>query len=178
MAKTPREMLDLPVSDPPAKAVTETLTYLPGEGDPVFVIWGGHKFQANLPKELTGHPEGTIREQLNHQIIESARNNPFFMVGDQKPKRTTPALPKTAEEYRAYAVRWINDPNIEHADQLIGKFAKDRTLQLACEVGTDDYSYLQTLFMPRLHKLATMDELNDQQVASLWVQNGINQLPW
>jgi hypothetical protein len=176
MAKTPRDTLDL--TEAPAKPVTETLTYLPGEGDPSFVVWGGHKFQANLPKELTGHPEGSTREQLNHEIIERARGNPFFMVGDQKPRRTAPALPKTAEEYRAYAVGWINDPSIQHADQLIGKFAKDRTLQATCEVGADDYSYLQTLFMPRLHKLSTIDELNDQQVAALWVQNGIMQLPW
>jgi len=75
-------------------------------------------------------------------------------------------------------IDWIKDPAIEHTDQLIARFACDRELQAICEVGADDYAYLATLFMPRLHDLAKGDELTEGQVASIWINHGINQLPW
>lgn len=161
-----------------AKPVTESITYLPGEGDPSTIKWCGHTFQANVPKEITGHAEGTERDKLNLQLIERARENKHFKVGNVRPKRDLQALPKTAEQYRAYVVGWLQDPSIQHADQLIKRFARDRDLQASCEVGADDYTYLATLFMPKLHELAKGDELTEQQVAAIWIQNGINQLPW
>jgi hypothetical protein len=161
-----------------AEPVTETITYVPGPLDPVTVKWCGHVFQANVGKEIVGHAEGTEREKLNHQLITSARDNKHFMVGDAKPKRDRDTLPKTASEYRAYAVAWLKDPNIEHADQLIARFAKDRDLRTACEVGSDDYAWIATLFMPKLHELARADELTEPQVATMWINHGINELPW
>lgn len=163
---------------PIAGPVTEAITYIPGDGDPSSVKWGGHVFQANVPKELTGHPDGTDREKLNHQIIVAADSNKHFKVGNNRPKRDVAALPKTAEQYRAYMVGWLQDPSIQHTNELIARFAKDRELQASCEVGSDDYSFLATLFMPKLHELAEADEFTEQQVAAIWIQNGINQLPW
>lgn len=160
------------------EAVTETITYIPGPMDPPVVKWCGQTFQANVPKEVFGHPDGSAREQINHQLIERARDNKHFVVGNARPKRDQAALPTTAEQYRAYAVKWLTDPAVEHAEQLIARFAKDRDLQLACEVGADDYAYLATLFMPKLHELSRADELTEPQVATLWISHGINQLPW
>lgn len=162
----------------PAAPVTETITYLPGNGDPPTVKWAGHVFHANVPKDITGHPEGSASEQLNHQLIVGARDNKHFKVGNSRPKREANETPKTAEQYRAYMVGWLQDPSIQHTNELIARFARDRELQAACEVGSDDYSFLATLFMPKLHELAKADELSEQQVAAVWVQNGINQLPW
>jgi hypothetical protein len=142
-------------------------------------MWAGHTFHANVPKEITGHADGSPREKLNLTLIEAARTNRFFRVGDAKPVRAPPdALPKTAEQYRAYMVAWVGDPGIQHVDELIARFARDRELQAACEVGTDDYSYLSTLFLPRLHQLAKMDEMNELQVATAWARQGFNVLPW
>lgn len=175
MAREPKvKEAELPVVEP----VTETITYMPGDGDPPSVKWGGHTFQANVPKEITGHAEGNSRDQLNMQIIESARTNKHFRVGNAQRKRDAMSAPQTAEEYRAYAVGWIKDPSISSTKGLIERLAKDRTLQMACEVGTDDYSYISTLFMPRLHELARADELTDNQVADIWFQSGFTQLPW
>ena len=175
MARAPRQPEEtLPISEP----VTETLIYVPGEGDPPIVQWGGHKFHANVPKEITGNADGSERDRLNLHIIERARDNKHFRVSGQKPKRDPAALPKTAEEYRAYMITWLKDPAIQHADDLIARFTKDRELQSMCEVGADDYAYLGTLFMPRLHELARADELKTEQVAQLWLQHGVNQLPW
>lgn len=176
MARTAQRVSEEPSETGP---VTETITYLPGQMDPPVIKWGGHTFHANTPKEITGNAKGSERDRINLQVIERARENKHFKVGSgSKARRPEKALPTTAEEYRAYAVDWIKDPAIEHADELIGRFARDRELQLACEVGADDFSYLATLFMPRLHELSRADELSEPQVASLWINHGINQLPW
>jgi hypothetical protein len=164
-------------TDPPVEPVTETITYIPGEQDKPQVTWGGHTFQANVPKTITGHAEGSNQERINHHLIESARNNKHFQVGGTKKKRDASALPETAEQYRAYMVDWLQG-SFDHADELIQRFARDRDLRDRCDVGSDDYSYLATLFMPRLHELARGDDLNDLQVSAIWARNGFNVLPW
>ena len=175
MARQPKLIED---TDPAPEPVTESLTYLPGEGDKASVVWGGHTFHANVSKEITGHAGGTAQQKLNLHLIERARENKLFAVGNMRPKRESTGLPTTAEEYRAYAIKWLKDPAIEHAEQLIARFAKDRELRIACEVGSDDYDYLSTLLMPKLHDLARGDELTETQVAHLWIQHGFNELPW
>lgn len=165
-------------ADQAIEPVTESITYVAGQGDPSTIKWCGHTFQANVPKDITGHPDGSERDKLNHILIESARTNKHFTVGGVRAKRIAPALPKTAEEYRKHMVDWIKDPEIKSAEQLIARFAKERDLQYACEVGADDYSFLASLFMPRLYELAKADELNEPQVAAIWISHGIMQLPW
>lgn len=159
--------------------VTETITYVPGQHDPVHVPWGGHVFHANVPKEIKGDPEGSSSEKLNAHIIESARNNPAFVVGkDAKPKRERSALPKNAREYSAYFIEWLKDGHFETVEELVARFAKDRDLQAKCEVGPDDFAYLGTLFNPRLADLAKAEALTEPQVAAIWISHGVNQLPW
>jgi hypothetical protein len=176
MARNPRPSDDQAAAIEP---VTETITYVPGPMDPVHTKWCGHTFQANVPKEITGHAEGTERERLNMHLIERARENKHFTVGSGRPaRRERNALPKTADEYKAYMIEWVKDPSIDHAAGLIARFTRDRDLQAACEVGSDDFAYLGTLFMPKLHELARADELTEGQVAQLWVNAGFNQLPW
>jgi hypothetical protein len=175
--------------EPTVEPVTETITYLPGNGDPATNKCCGHVFQANVPKEITGHPDGTPSQKLNMHLIEMVRpkakpdgsmwHHPNFTIGDgARTKRHPTALPTTADQYRAYAVGWLKDPSIQHADQLIARFAKDRELHAACEVGTDDFAWLATLFMPKLHELAQGDELTGPQVSTIWISHGFNVLPW
>jgi hypothetical protein len=152
----------------PSQMVTDTITYLPGPMDPPVTKWRGHTVQANVPKEFTAPAEH----------FEHARGNKFFRVGNEAVKRDSMTLPATAEQYRAYIVNWLKDPAIQHADQLIARFAKDRDLRTACEVGSDDYAWIATLFMPKLHELSRADELTEPQVATLWISHGINELPW
>lgn len=178
MARQPKRANEEIGDDTAAGHVTETVTYLPGNGDPSTVEWCGHTFRANMPKEITGHPDGTDREQLNHSLIERARDNPHFKVGDARPKRTGREMPTTAEGYRAHIAAWLQDPSIQTADQLIQRFARDRELQASCEVGASDWDLIATLFVPKLHDMAKADELTPEQVAHLWVNAGVNQLPW
>jgi hypothetical protein len=176
MAKASKTVVETDTIEP--EPVTESITYLPGPMDPPTVKWCGHTFQANVPKEITGHAAGSEREKLNAELIARARDNKHFQVGQGRARKDAASLPKTAEQYRAYMVSWLQDPNIEHVNDLIARFARDRDLQIACEVGGDDYTYLSTLFMPRLHELARADEMSEQQVAAAWVNHGIMQLPW
>ena len=110
--------------------------------------------------------------------IERARDNKKFSVGNAKVKRDVIATPTNADEYRAYLVGWLKDPAIQHAQDLIARFAKDRELRMICEVGSQDYSLIATLFMPKLHELAHADELKGEQIAAIWIQHGFNELPW
>jgi hypothetical protein len=162
--------------------VTETIVYRPGPLDPSVTTWCGHKFEANVPKEIRGHSAGTDREKLNLHLIERARENKLFQVGNERPKRKPIYDPVTAEEYRLYIVDWLQSPELNspatRAEDLVARFSKDRELQIKCGVGTDDYEYIGTLFMPKLHQLAKRDEMNEAQVASMWIRYGYNQLPW
>lgn len=165
--------------EPVAEPVTETITYVPGDGDPVTTKWAGQTFHANVPKEIVGLADGTPQQKLNLMIIERAReaSQKNFRCASVKAERLTPALPRTAAEYRAYMIGWLGQ-KYESADALIARFAQDKALQVACEVGTDDYAYLGGLFMPKLHELSKAQELTQGQVAHLWVQHGFNTLPW
>lgn len=170
------------IEEDPPQEVIENVTYLPGPMDPPIVKWAGYTFQANVPKQLTGHEEGhpdaTERTRMNMHIIERARENKHFQVGSEKKRRDKQALPTNADEYRAYAIEWLKDPAIDSVDALIGRFAQDRNLQQACEVGSDDFERIASLFMPRLGDLAKADGLTEQQIAQVWVNHGIMQLPW
>lgn len=162
-----------------SELVKESVTYIPGEGDPATVKWCGHTFRANVPVPIEGHPEGSERQRLNHHLIESARNNPSFRLSSEKgPRKSKNALPKNEDEYKAHVVRWMQDPSIDSAQALIERFAKDRQLQIDCEVGSEAFAWIRDLFMPKLSDLAKADELSNEQVAAIWVQHGVNQLPW
>jgi len=161
-----------------SEPITESIVYVPLDGDRISITWCGHTFQANIPKEITGCATGTEREKLNFHLIERARENKHFVVGNAKRKRDSHVEPKTALEYRAYAVAWMKDPEIKHAEDLIARFARDRELQASCEIGYDDFEYLGTLFNPRLSELAHGDELNAVQVSQIWINHGYNVLPW
>jgi hypothetical protein len=163
--------------DPPAEPVTETITYVPGEMDKPSVTWCGHTFKANVPLTITGHAEGSNQDKLNLHMIERARDNKHFTIGGAKKKRDPSAPPETAEQYRSYFAQWMQG-TFDHAEELVERFARDRELQARCQIGTDDYAYIGQLIEPKLHQLATGDDLNDLQIAALWARHGFNVLPW
>lgn len=160
--------------------LSETVTYVPGQHDPSHVKWCGHTFQANVPKDIKGDPEGTMTEKLNAQLIESARSNPHFIVGDptKTPRKSRDKLPTDAKGYRAYFVGWLKEETFETPDELIARFARDRELQARCEVGPDDFALIGELFMPKLSDLAKACDMAEAQLAAVWVNHGYNQLPW
>jgi hypothetical protein len=158
--------------------VVESVTYVPSHGDPSHVVWCGYTFHANVAKEIKGHAAGTEREKLNAHLIDRARDNPSFKVGNAKAARSPAKQPSTAEEYRVYFVEWLKHPSIQHAEDMITRLANDREIQHVCGVGTDDFDFMRDLFMPKLHDLAKQDEMTAQHLSDCWIRHGFNQLPW
>ncbi len=159
-------------------SVTAELTYHPGQGDPVSVKWGGHVFHANLGKAITGNPDGTEREQLNHHVIERARENPHFSVDGKRPRNAKITAPKTPDEYKRYFVDWLKNSSFDDAGALLDRFVKDRNMQIAAEVGPDDFAFMRDLFLPRLYDLAKADGIEEPQIAAMWAERGVNVVPW
>ncbi len=132
----------------PLPSTYEQVTYVPGPQDPPFVRWRGHVFHANIPKRVT-----------NEALIEQAKGNRFFRVGpfDLKVNGVTveeTPLPKTSQQYRAWAVAWFKTMTSER--DFDDRWAAEETLRMDCEVGTDDIDYLWTLAAPKkaeLHKM-------------------------
>lgn len=73
---------------PRSKKKAVIVAYTPlEEGDPVFTIFFGMKFTANLPREVT-----------NEEAIKLARNNPWFTVdGKHHARRVKPGAPEEDE---------------------------------------------------------------------------------
>lgn len=134
-------MAKQPKSDKPAAGAAE-VTYVPGDGDPVTVVWGGMKFEANKPREVT-----------NPQLIAKAKLNPWFKVAGEKAaaKADPSAPPKTAEEYRGFAIAWINAATT--SGEMSERWEKEGALREACGVGSDDLDLLGGTFNPKLEKL-------------------------
>lgn len=148
------------------------VTYTPlDEGDPVVVTWNGIKFQANVPIELSPSqtvlqtiilkdedPDGIIRSKpvdKKVSMIELAKLNPHFRVeGFTQAKRTDPSSPRTPEEYKAYAVRWINT-STQH-NEMDRRWTAERGMREALGCGEDLLEEISSLFERKYTTLMRM----------------------
>lgn len=151
--------------EPASQPLQEQVTYRPAEGDPPRTKWRGYEFSANVPVLVK-----------DRHLIESARTNPCFQVGNTPPPANPNALPTDHLSYRSYAVEWLK--NAGSSDELIKRWAQEANLREKCNVGYDDISYLGKIIEPKLDTLRRGEGLNDQQVAGLWIRHGILELPW
>lgn len=147
---------DPPKYDPPkasaAKAAVpavpkpagELVTYVPQqEGDPHKTRWAGIVFHANVPVRVT-----------NPRLVEKARENPWFHVGEGPPvPRTAPKRerPKTPDQYRAHVVAWLKE--MDSPEELQARWIAEEGLRQECGVGPGDLDYLETLIRPKLTEL-------------------------
>ena len=154
-----------PKEAPQPEFAGEMLTYLPGEGDKMSTTWRGLTFKAGVPRKV-----------LDESMVESARGNKHFRVGDEDKPTPGSTTPTTAMEYRGYVLEWMK--GVTSVDELIRHFAADRELRSRCEVSFDDIRWLGTLIEPRLRELKMADGLNDDGVNKLWMSHGIFDLPW
>lgn len=140
-----------PANEVPAdKPVSESVTYLPGPEDPPQVTWMRHVFHAHIPKQVT-----------NEALIEKARTNKFFKVGefvaerDATTKLEPTPTPKTPEQYRAWVVGWAKTMTSTAA--LDARWMEEEGLRQECEVGTDDLDYLHGIVGPMRAELVKRD---------------------
>lgn len=139
------------------------VTYLPQDGDPAETTFHGVNLKANVAVETS-----------NEKLIAMASSNPWFKVegAADKPKAAEPAKggkptpenkptvvipkgntgePKTAEEYRAYAVEWFK--TVRTIEEMETRWKAEEGLRNSIGVGTDDYDYLATLYNPKADAL-------------------------
>ena len=143
----------------------EHITYLPGEGDPHTIKWRGVEFRANTPVWSD-----------NSDMIEAARTNRFFRVGDASHERRHDEAPQDAMEYRRHVLNWMK--SVTTVDQLVTNWSADRSLRDKCEVADDDIRYLGTLIEPKLRDMRAAEGLSETAMASIWIKHGVLELPW
>jgi hypothetical protein len=161
---------DGPAKEPEAG---ELVTYRPGAGDSHEVKWRGVKFTANEPVRI-----------YDQEHIDSARGNSHFSVGEgAKANSESSGPPTNAMGYRGHVLDWvkatdsITEPRLA-IDAIARQWGADRGLREQCEVGRDDISYLGTLIEPKLRMLRQQAGMSENDVAGVWVQRGVLDLPW
>lgn len=159
MAREPNPIAKKDNDAPALLPAVEKVTYTPGPGDPPEVKWMGHVFKAHVPHDVK-----------NAALIEKARSNKFFHVGEFDPSqhayKEVVAEPKTAEAYRAWAVHWAKaiwlspDGTI---DDLCERWANEARMRNRLEVGYDDFAYMSTLFQPMVDELIRRNDTPRQK---------------
>lgn len=148
----------------PGVPVQEQVTYVPGKEDQPTAMWGGHKFTANVPVTIKGHSgdpkkgECKPHERANYDLIEKARKNKFFRVGEFDPQKDSVPLrepqghaPETPDQYRAHAIDWAKQIVAGQGatiGQFNAKWEDEEGLRIKCGVGTDDLELLNSVIGP------------------------------
>lgn len=128
-----------------AAAVGESVTYLPKDGDPAKVKWGGRMFHANVPLKIS-----------DPVLLDKARKNKWFHVGEGAPhvEVEETSEPKTPEQYVAHCVAWLKALEPEGGERALDdRWAAEESLRMSCGVGTSDLDYLATLISPKRGEL-------------------------
>ncbi len=143
------------------------LTYKPGPHSPVTTTFHGLTLEANIPIELTDadvaeidvvdlipNDDGLVRSRTVKKripLLELAKNNPsgeLLVEGHEARKPGRPPVPKTAEQYKAWATRWIGEC-LDH-EVLESRWKKEAALRVACQADGEAISReLNALFSRR-----------------------------
>lgn len=109
----------------------EKVTYLPRDGDPPKIKWGGKWFHANIAQPID-----------NPILLAKARANKWFHVGEGAPVVVVEETiePRTPEQYRAHVAAWLKDMNT--LDQFEQRWAAEEPLRQSCGFGGEDYDVL------------------------------------
>ena len=149
MARAPRSASPEDEQKFPALSTPEKVTYTPAPGDPPETEWMGHKFRANIPHPVT-----------NARLVEMAKGNRFFHVGEFDPARDAykdvVVKPETAEAYRAWAVTWFKQMN--SIEEFAERWANEAKMRARLEVGFDDYHYISSIAQPKIDELIRRED--------------------
>lgn len=124
-------------------AAAEPVTYMPRDGDPSKIKWGGKVFHANVAQQID-----------NPILLTKARSNKWFHVGEGAPVVAVEETiePKTPEQYRTHVVAWLK--TVETVTELEKKWADEERLRMTCGVGGEDLDLLAAAIRPRRAQLA------------------------
>ena len=141
------------------------VTYIPGDGDPHRVTWGGLEFKAYVPTKVgVTHAisvplrkehvlaDGTVQSrnvETRVSLVELARGNPSFAVDGVRTERKvgTARVPSSNDEYRGYAIAWIAASTA--AQPMDTRWDAEADLRGNCGVDDKDIAYLRPFFEAR-----------------------------
>ncbi|HEX4828307.1 MAG TPA: hypothetical protein VFV12_08780 [Xanthobacteraceae bacterium] len=167
-AKPKSEPTPIAASAPERKDTDyDEITYIPENGDPVRVRWNGLEFTAHVARKIprtmtvlslirkeTDMPDGTTQSRAVEKrvpLVELAKGNCRFMVNGKKPQAVGGGegqrTPKTASEYKGYALEWIAGST--QATAMDARWNAEEPLRDKCEVGDDEIRYLRPFFEAR-----------------------------
>lgn len=115
--------------------------------DPAVTECHGFRFVANKP---TSVPEGTAPAAALLALVET---NPWFSIAGKKKKKADAkddAL-GTPEEYRAYAIGWINAAT--SSDELQSRWDSEYDMRKAVGWSGDDDDALAPIYQPKKDNL-------------------------
>jgi hypothetical protein len=147
-----------------AKKDADELTYVPGPDDPAQTRWRGFTFQANVPRKID-----------SAEMLEAARGNPHFRVNGEKPAPSK-VEPTTTNQYRGWAIKWVRE--CKSLDDLIGRWASERSLRDKCEVGDDDLRQMRPFIDPAFENMMKAEGLRPMDVSALLLRHGLASLEW
>ncbi len=129
-------------SEAPAAVKTVAVAYHPGEGDPASTYWDGFEFQANIPTYVPAR----------HRLVAKARANPYFSVNGQRAKvNDPPRAPLTSDQYRVYALRWIEA--CTSYDELVQRWDAEELMRRRLLWGEEDQTFIHQFYGPKLQQL-------------------------
>lgn len=148
-----------------ADKATVEIIYMPEEGDPLRVKWGGLEFVAHKATVVsTAHaipqllrkdilmPDGSVQSrsfESRMTLVELARKNPSFAVDGERATRKlgTAKAPSDPDGYRGYAIYWIAASTDGKA--MDARWAAEEPLREKCGCADKDIAYLRPFFEAR-----------------------------
>lgn len=121
-----------------------TITYIPiHPGDPANTLWNRHRFRANVPVKVRDVPQGLTAKEM----VEAARNNPWFAVEGEEQAKATPSTPETPEQYRSYAIGWIRTATSSR--EMAMRWREEDDLRVQCGVSDHELADIQAVYKNR-----------------------------
>lgn len=120
------------------------ITYIPiHPGDPADTLWNRHRFRANVPVKVRDVAQGLTAKQM----VEAARNNPWFLVEGEEQAQATPSIPETPEQYRSYAIGWIRTST--NSKEMAARWRSEEDLRVQCGVSNEELVDIQAVYKNR-----------------------------
>lgn len=155
------------------------IVYLPKDnGAPVRTEVAGVRFTAGvevkvlktkLVEELItvfrNLPDGTAQSRGEHRKVplgEKLKLNPDFIVdgvGAQRGRKIEVGAPKTADDYRKYAMAWILAA--DDAKQMDEQWQNEELLRAKCGCDETDESYLRPFFEAQHDRIAGSSKMRE-----------------
>jgi hypothetical protein len=154
----------------------DEITYVPGPQDPNFTRFNNVTFKANVPtkvehsktvqqliRKVREHDDGSVTTsgvETRVTMAKALEDNPCFSINGKPPrprKRAEAKLPATAEQYRAWATKWIAES--DDGSAMDARWEAEQKLRDNCAVDDQDVSHLMAFYHARHSQVTAMGHI-------------------